>query len=220
MFRENECCVHAFHLPEKYRTTMPSSVPTTRLPLSAHASASTLLLSSGAATCSHSQVPSPSVVIDETVVTLLTPTPIWTHAPTCTEPYMVPCAIDCTVPVCPAKGPQTGVPSARSHTCTVWSSLPEMTTGRPSSSAAATARTHPVWPVNGSATGVRVARSHTLTVWSPLPEITTGRPSSSAVATARTHPVWPVKGSPTGARVARSHTCTVWSLLPEMTTGR
>ena len=81
-------------------------------------------------------------------------------------------------------GSPIGVPVARSHTRTVRSSLPEMTTGRPSSSAAATAFTGPLWPVNGSPTGAPVARSHTRTVRSLLPEMTTGRPSSSAAATA------------------------------------
>ena len=57
-----------------------------------------------------------------------------------------------------------GVPVARSQTRTVRSLLPEMATGRPSSSAAATARTEPVWPVNGSPMGVPVARSQTRTV--------------------------------------------------------
>ena len=100
------------------------------------------------------------------------------------------------------------------------SSLPETTTGRPSSSPTATAVTPPVWPVNGSPTGVPVARSHTRTVRSSLPETTTGRPSSSPTATAFTAPVWPVNGSPTGVPVARSHTRTVRSALPETTTGR
>ena len=79
-----------------------------------------------------------------------------------------------TAPSWPVNGSPTGVPVARSHTRTVPSSLPEMTTGRPSSSAAATARTAPPWPVNGSPTGAPVARSHTRTVPSSLPEMTTG----------------------------------------------
>ena len=61
-------------------------------------------------------------------------------------------------------GSPTGVPVARSQTRTVRSLLPEMTTGRPSSSAAATDVHQPAWPVNGSPTGVPVARSHTRTV--------------------------------------------------------
>ena len=83
-----------------------------------------------------------------------------------------------------------GVPVARSHTRTVRSLLPEMTTGRPPSSAAATALTGPSWPVNGSPMGMPVARSHTRTVSSLLPEMTTGRPPSSAAATALTRPSW------------------------------
>ena len=74
----------------------------------------------------------------------------------------------------------------RSQTRTVRSPLPEMTTGRPSSSATATACTTSVWPVNGSIYRGPVARSHTRTVRSLLPEMTTGRPSSSAAATAFT----------------------------------
>ena len=46
-------------------------------------------------------------------------------------------------PLWPVNGSPIGVPVARSHTRTVWSPLPEMTTGRPSSSAAATALTDP-----------------------------------------------------------------------------
>ena len=84
----------------------------------------------------------------------------------------------------PVSGSPTGVPVARSQTRTVSSLLPEMTTGRPASSAAATAVTEPAWPVNGAPIGVPVARSQTRTVWSLLPEMTTGRPSSSAAATA------------------------------------
>ena len=83
-------------------------------------------------------------------------------------------------------GRATGSPVARSHARSVRSSLPEMTTGRPSSLVAVTARTGPVWPVNGSRTGAPVARSHTRTVLSSAPEMTTGRPSSSAAATAFT----------------------------------
>ena len=79
-----------------------------------------------------------------------------------------------------------GVPVARSQTRTVQSPLPEMATGRPSSSAAATALTQPAWPVSGAPAGVPVARSQTRTVPSPLPEMATGRPSSSATATAFT----------------------------------
>src|SRR5687768_2320832 len=44
----------------------------------------------------------------------------------------------------------TCLPVARSHTRTVWSPLPETTTGRPSSSAAATAFTALAWPVNSA----------------------------------------------------------------------
>ena len=46
-----------------------------------------------------------------------------------------------TDPVWPVNGSPTGAPVARSHTRTVRSPLPEMTTGRPSSSATATAFT-------------------------------------------------------------------------------
>ena len=84
-----------------------------------------------------------------------------------------------------------GVPVARSQTRTVLSSLPEMATGRPFSSVAATAFTGPLWPVRGLPMGVPVARSQTRTVSSPLPEMTTGRPFSSATVTSLTHLPWP-----------------------------
>ena len=76
--------------------------------------------------------------------------------------------------------------------------LPEITTGRPSSCAVATADTGPVWPVKGDPTGVPVARSHTRIVSSALPEITTVRPSSCAVATPNTQLVWPVRACSMG----------------------
>ena len=55
-------------------------------------------------------------------------------------------------------------PVTASQSRTVRSPLPEMTTGRPFNSAAATAFTGPSWPVSGSPMGAPVARSHTRAV--------------------------------------------------------
>ena len=87
-------------------------------------------------------------------------------------------------PSWPVSGSPTGVPVARSQTRTVRSSLPEMTTGRPSSSAAATAHHPSSWPVSGSPTGVPVARSQTRTMPSQPP--LTMREPSGVIATDQT----------------------------------